>query len=100
MHASEIPSIFEKHSTEQKMAKEEKILTLHPGGKWKDGFKLIAYPNANKLRLFDLADDPLEMNDLSENSNYKPIVEKLFQELLVLQKQMNDPLDLKKFISY
>jgi arylsulfatase A-like enzyme len=61
----------------------------------KDGFKLIAYPNANKVLLFDLKKDPLEMNDLSENPEYASKVKEMFDDLLKLQKSMNDDLDLK-----
>ena len=63
------------------------------------GFKLIAYPKANKLRLFDLKNDPFEKNDLIENQKYQSIKEKLWKDLLVLQKEMKDTLDLAKYIS-
>jgi arylsulfatase A-like enzyme len=61
----------------------------------KDGFKLIAYPNANKVLLFDLKKDPLEMNDLSEKPEYASKVKEMFDDLLKLQKSMDDDLDLK-----
>ena len=62
----------------------------------KDGFKLIAYPNANKVLLFDLKKDPLEMNDLSEKPEYSAKVKELFDDLLKLQKDMDDTFDLTK----
>ncbi|WP_420320893.1 sulfatase-like hydrolase/transferase [Flagellimonas sp.] len=62
-----------------------------------NGFKLIAYPNAGKLRLFDLKNDALEMNDLAEDPKYTDIKDKLWNKLLSLQQTMNDPLDLKQF---
>jgi arylsulfatase A-like enzyme len=61
----------------------------------KDGFKLIAYQNANKVLLFDLKKDPLEMNDLSEKPEYASKVKEMFDDLLKLQKNMDDDLDLK-----
>lgn len=64
-----------------------------------DGFKLIAYPRAKKLRLFDMKNDPLEMNDLSDNAKYKAEKDKLWDALLLLQKEMNDPLNLEAYIS-
>lgn len=60
-----------------------------------DGFKLIAYPNAKKLRLFDLKNDPDEMSDLAEIDEYKDEVKDLFNRLVLLQKDMGDELDLK-----
>ncbi|WP_190810376.1 sulfatase-like hydrolase/transferase [Flagellimonas sp. S3867] len=62
-----------------------------------NGFKLIAYPNAGKLRLFDLTNDPLEMNDLADDAQYAATKADLWNELLALQQTMNDPLDLEQF---
>lgn len=59
-----------------------------------NGFKLIAYPVAKKLRLFNIVSDPNEINDLADNSKYKSIKENLFKKLIALQKEMKDPLDL------
>ena len=36
----------------------------------KDNFKLLVYPKINKVLLFDLKNDPHEMNDLSNDSRY------------------------------
>ena len=60
----------------------------------KDGFKLIAYPRVPKLRLFDLANDPLEMNDLSEDDSFAEIKERLFHQLVISQKEAGDFLEL------
>ena len=62
----------------------------------KNQFKLIVYPKTKKTLLFDLEQDPLEMNDLSEEDEYQEIVKELFEDLLILQKKMKDTLDLKK----
>lgn len=59
-----------------------------------DRYKLIAYPEANCLRLYDLQSDPLEMNDLAKDPSKRGILRELFAELQQLQTQMNDPLDL------
>jgi len=45
--------------------------------------------------LFDLKKDPLEMNDLSEKPEYASKVKEMFDDLLKLQKSMDDDLDLK-----
>jgi len=59
------------------------------------GFKLILYPAIAKARLYNLADDPLEMNDLAGEAAQKPLMKKLFARLLELQQETGDELDLK-----
>ncbi|MEP0134593.1 MAG: sulfatase-like hydrolase/transferase [Eudoraea sp.] len=60
----------------------------------KDGFKLIVYPKLEKVLLFDMEQDPEEMNDLSELEEYHTKVNDLFEDLLILQEEMNDTLDI------
>ena len=60
----------------------------------KDGWKLILYPKAKKVRLFHLAEDPLEMNDLAEEPVYEEKVGMMMRELKSLQIEVADPLDL------
>lgn len=60
----------------------------------KDGFKLVVYPKIPKILLFDLKKDQEEMIDLSDDPEHKNKVDALFQELLQLQSDFNDPLDL------
>ncbi|QVY65989.1 sulfatase-like hydrolase/transferase [Polaribacter sp. Q13] len=60
----------------------------------KDNFKLIIYPKIDKVLLFDLKNDPEEMNNLADNSAYKSKVNTLFTDLIQLQKDMKDPLDI------
>lgn len=57
-----------------------------------DGFKLILYPKVPKALLFDLEEDPLEMNDLS--GQMPEMVKSLYLELLELQRATGDELDL------
>ncbi len=59
----------------------------------KDGFKLIVYPKIPKVLLYDLVNDPMEMNDLSAEKPAK--VAGLFTALLNLQEEVNDTVDLK-----
>jgi len=61
-----------------------------------DGYKMLLYPKARKVLLFNLRDDPLEMKDLAEAPASKPILKRLFRTLLDLQKQTGDTLDLTK----
>ncbi|AWG22669.1 choline-sulfatase [Flavobacterium faecale] len=60
----------------------------------KDGYKLLVYPKINKVLLFDLNKDPEEMNDIAGLPANKNKVKGLFQDLLKLQKEMEDPLDI------
>ncbi len=61
----------------------------------KDGYKLLVFPKLNKVLLFDMENDPEEMNNLADDNQHKETVRTLFRELIVLQAAMNDPLDLK-----
>jgi len=59
-----------------------------------DRYKLIIYPTAKVVRLFDIASDPDEMNDLAKGKD-KPVelLHTLFSEFKKLQKSMADPVD-------
>lgn len=59
-----------------------------------DDYKLIAYPAAKKLRLYDIKNDPLELKDLASDASHEEVKRDLFASLLKLQHQMNDSLDL------
>ena len=61
----------------------------------KDGFKLILYPHGKTVLLYDMTNDPFEMNNLAEDVQYSTLKTELFNELIELQKEMGDPLDLK-----
>ena len=61
----------------------------------RDGKKLILYPAAKVARVFDLAADPDEMNDLFETPAGKALAVPLFQRLLEIQRETGDPLDLQ-----
>ncbi|MBD8491303.1 sulfatase-like hydrolase/transferase [Echinicola sp. CAU 1574] len=60
----------------------------------KDGYKLLVYPKINKVLLFDMNNDPMEMIDLSKESEHEERVKSMFEDLLELQEEMGDPLDL------
>lgn len=59
-----------------------------------DGWKLIAYPQAKALRLYHLANDPQEMHDLAAEPQYARRKQVLFERLLALAREQDDPLDL------
>ena len=58
----------------------------------KGDYKLIAYPKANKLRLYNLKDDPDEVNDLIDNDSEEERIKSLFENLQALQSSMGDTL--------
>ncbi|MDP4679865.1 MAG: sulfatase-like hydrolase/transferase, partial [Cyclobacteriaceae bacterium] len=60
----------------------------------KDGYKLLIFPEIKKVLLFDLENDPKEINDLSANPQFAEKAKTLFKDLIELQKTMGDDLDL------
>ena len=56
--------------------------------------KLILYPQSRTALLFNLSEDPLEMNNLAGDPATLPLKKRLFARLLDLQKTTGDPLDL------
>jgi choline-sulfatase len=65
----------------------------------KDGWKLILYPKISRARLYHVEKDPHEMKDLASDPASKPVLKRLFTELLRLQKETGDTMDLKKAFS-
>ncbi len=59
-----------------------------------DGYKLIVYPKANRLRLYHVEADPFEMMDLAEDPQFSPRIIKLAKMLRRVQKETGDPLSL------
>ncbi|MEL7122919.1 MAG: sulfatase-like hydrolase/transferase [Bacteroidota bacterium] len=83
---SAYPAIYGCYVTNQRMIR-------------KDGFKLIMYPKANVVRLFDLSKDPLELNDLAKQKAHQQTLAKLLNDFLLLQKEYSDPLDISSLYS-
>lgn len=59
-----------------------------------DGWKLIVYPKAPKLRLYHLTEDPQEMHDLAEDPAHAVKMKELLAALTELQAKMGDEVDL------
>jgi len=59
----------------------------------KGDYKLIMYPTAKKMRLYNTTKDPEEMTDLANNPEYSAKMASLKKEFLQLQKDMADTLD-------
>ncbi|RED95992.1 sulfatase-like hydrolase/transferase [Marinoscillum furvescens] len=64
----------------------------------KGDFKLIVYPKAEKFLLFDLKNDPEEINDLADEPAYAEKLQELATELLKLQQHYEDPLDISEML--
>ncbi|MDR1383559.1 MAG: sulfatase-like hydrolase/transferase [Planctomycetaceae bacterium] len=58
----------------------------------KDNFKLIVYLENNIRLLFDLKNDPDEINNLADKPQYATKIQELLDELIKLQKETGDPL--------
>jgi choline-sulfatase len=58
--------------------------------------KLILYPEVPKARLFDLENDPREMNDLAAQPEQQATMKSLFATLRDLQAETGDNLELEK----
>lgn len=62
-----------------------------------DDYKLIVYPYAGVVRLFNLEQDPEEINDLAGEEENQDRILSMFQKLIKLQESMNDTLNLESF---
>lgn len=60
------------------------------------GWKLIAYPKAKVLRLYHLAQDPLEMQDLAGIPEHAAMKRSLFERLVELSAGLGDAVDLRE----
>ncbi len=60
----------------------------------KNGFKLIIYPDIEKVLLFDMTNDPNEMQNLADDKTHFQKAKTLFEDLMQLQKDMSDTLDI------
>ncbi len=63
----------------------------------KDGYKMILYPEVPKVRLFDLENDPLEMEDRADQAEMSTLKKALFGELQQLQQAFGDTLQLERY---
>lgn len=64
-----------------------------------DDFKLIVYPKVPVLRLYDMINDPNELNDIAQDTNYHNVLSHMKELLIKKQLDMDDPLDLKSLLS-
>jgi arylsulfatase A-like enzyme len=57
-----------------------------------DGWKLIWYPKVARTQLFHVAEDPLELRDLSTDPDQKPRIDQMMQSLKSWLHEKGDPL--------
>jgi choline-sulfatase len=60
-------------------------------------YKLIVYPQARKVQLFDMKKDPWEVTNVAESTAMTPVRKDLMQRLLVLQRELGDGLNLGQY---
>lgn len=63
-------------------------------------YKLIVYPQANRIQLFDLQADPYETKDLSSSLEHQEIKRMLFNKLQEKQKEFEDTIVLGALDNY
>ena len=61
----------------------------------KDGFKLMLFPKNRRIELYDIENDPNEINNLAFNMKYKDKIVDLANDFIELQKKYNDSLEVK-----
>jgi arylsulfatase A-like enzyme len=59
-----------------------------------DGWKLLVYPKAAAVRLYNLANDPEEAVDLAIQPEHAPRLRKLFDRLRAVQQELGDTVHL------
>lgn len=60
-------------------------------------YKMMIYPKANLVRLYNMEIDPFEMHDLAGDPKYRPVMDELFTNFKKLQTEVEDPLDVNSY---
>jgi choline-sulfatase len=82
--ASSYDRVYGAYMDRQRMIREE-------------GYKLIAYPEAGVVRLYDLTEDSLEMHDLAGDPREGERIRRMYADLSDLMTVMGDTLSLPPF---
>ena len=61
--------------------------------------KLMFFPKNQRIELYNLEDDPYEINNLALDENYNEIILSLGNDFIELQKKYSDTLDVKKIFN-
>lgn len=94
-----IPQTVEARSLAPLLAGRVKSIHPHIFGYFRDvqrmirtdRWKLVHYPQIDRLQLFDLSRDPLEMRDLSADPQQAAVVTELRGKLSAWQREVGDP---------
>ena len=85
-----LPGLFDNKSTQIRdslfTTYANKIRAVRKGR-----YKLIRWPQIDKTQLFDLQDDPDEMNDLAELPEHEKLLATLMDSLKEWQSKVDDP---------
>ncbi len=82
--AAPFPTIYSAYGKElQRMVRD---------GRW----KLIVYPKARVIQLFDLAGDPWELDNLADDPAHAGTVARLHRELIAWMTRVKDPLAIER----
>ena len=60
-------------------------------------YKMMIYPKANLVRLYNMEVDPFEMHDLAGDPAYKAVMDELYANFRQLQVEVQDPLDISSY---
>lgn len=63
-------------------------------------YKLIVYPKANKIQLFDLEQDPNEISNIANDIKFQSVKTLLFEQLKIKQHELGDRLILQSLSQY
>ncbi len=96
---TEIPKSVEGKSLSGVIAGKQKSVYPHIFGYFRDRqrmirtdeWKAIHYPQINRYQLFNLKDDPDELNDLSNEKKHQPVLKDLLAKMKKWQNEVNDP---------
>ena len=63
-----------------------------------DRHKLIVYPKVKRIQLFDIAADPWETRDLSDDPKNRALVLDLWARMNRIQRELHDPMVVPVFV--
>lgn len=62
-----------------------------------DDYKMMIYPSINRVRLYDMKNDPWEKHDLAHDPQYRPVMDDLLEIFRHVQAEVADPMDMTEY---